>query len=132
MNYKIRSIREKMKLLNIQGLIISNPENIRYIIGIPVEGTILFTDKENIFITDARYIEEVNNFFTINDEFIIYDNKDVSDEDNQTFFIDCENVGFEENYVTYANYENIIRKYRIRNIEETDQIIEKERMIKDV
>ena len=66
MNYKIRSIREKMKLLNIQGLIISNPENIRYIIGIPVEGTILFTDKENIFITDARYIEEVNNFLTIN------------------------------------------------------------------
>ena len=131
MNYKIRSIREKMKLLNIQGLIISNPENIRYIIGIPVEGTILFTDKENIFITDARYIEEVNNFLTINDEFIIYDNKDVSEEDSQTFFIDCENVGFEENYVTYANYENIIRKYRIRNIEETDQIIEKERMIKD-
>ena len=131
MNYKIRSIREKMKLLNIQGLIISNPENIRYILGIPVEGTILFTDKENIFITDARYIEEVSNFLTINDEFIIYDNKNVSEEDNQTFFSDCENVGFEENFVTYVGYENIIRKYRIRNIEETDRIIEKERMIKD-
>ena len=56
MNYKIRSIREKMKLLNIQGLIISNPENIRYIIGIPVEGTILLTDKKNVFITDEIYI----------------------------------------------------------------------------
>ena len=131
MNYKIRCIREKMKLLNIQGLIISNPVNIRYIIGIPVEGTILLTDKENIFITDARYIEEVNNFLTINDEFIIYDNKDVSEEDNQTFFKDCENVGFEENYVTYADYTNIVRKYRIRNIEETENVIEKLRMVKD-
>ena len=131
MNYKIRCIREKMKLLNIQGLIISNPVNIRYIIGIPVEGTILITDKENIFITDARYIEEVNNFLTINDEFIIYDAKDVSEIDNQTFFKDCENVGFEENYVTFAEYQNLVRKYRIRNIEETEKIIEKQRMIKD-
>ena len=131
MNYKIRCIREKMKLLNLQGLIISNPVNIRYIIGIPVEGRILITDKENFFITDARYIEEVNNFLTINDEFVICDNKDLSEMDNQNFFIDCDNVGFEENYVTYADYENLIRKYRIKNIEETEKIIEKQRMIKD-
>ena len=131
MNYKIRCIREKMKLLNAQGLIISNPVNIRYLIGIPIEGTILITDKENVFITDARYIEEVNNHLTINDEFIIYDNKDLSDIDYQTFFKDCENVGFEENYVTFAEYENLVRKYRIRNIVETEKIIEKQRMIKD-
>ena len=111
MNYKIRCIREKMKLLNIQGLIITNPLNIRYIIGIPVEGKILITDRENIFITDARYIEEVNGFLTINDEFVIYDAKDLSETDNQNFFQNCENVGFEENYVTFAEYENIIRKY---------------------
>ena len=131
MNYKIRCIREKMKLLNVQGLIISNPVNIRYLIDIPVEGTLLITDKENVFITDARYIEEVNNHLTINDEFIIYDNKDLSDIDYQTFFKDCENVGFEENYVTFAEYENLVRRYRIRNIVETEKVIEKQRMIKD-
>ncbi len=131
MNYKIRCIREKMKLLNMQGLIISNPINIRYILGIPVEGEILITDKENIFITDARYIEEVNGFLTINDEFVIFDSKDISDIDNQGFFQNCENVGFEENYVTFAGYEKIIRKYRIKNIEETEGIIEKLRMVKD-
>ena len=131
MNYKIRCIREKMKLLNIQGLIITNPLNIRYIIGIPVEGKILITDRENIFITDARYIEEVNGFLTINDEFVIYDAKDLSETDNQNFFQNCENVGFEENYVTFAEYENIVRKHRIKNMEETEGIIEKLRMIKD-
>ena len=120
-----------MKLLNIQGLIISNPINIRYVLGIPVEGKILIADRENIFVTDARYIEEVNRFLTINDEFVIYDAKDLSDADNQNFFQNCENVGFEENYVTFAEYENIIRKYRIKNMEETEGIIEKMRMVKD-
>ena len=120
-----------MKLLNIQGLIISNPINIRYILGIPVEGKILIADRENIFVTDARYIEEVNRFLTINDEFVIYDSRDLSDADNQNFFQNCENVGFEENYVTFAEYENIIRKYRIKNMEETEGIIEKMRMVKD-
>ena len=131
MNYKIRCIREKMKLLNVQGLIITNPINIRYILGIPVEGTLLINERENIFITDARYIEEVNSFLTINDEFIVYDSKDITETDNYGFFANCENVGFEENYLTYHEYENSIRKYRIKNIEETENIIEKQRMIKD-
>ena len=116
MNYKIRCIREKMKLLNVQGLIITNPINIRYILGIPVEGTLLINERENIFITDARYIEEVNSFLTINDEFIVYDSKDITETDNYGFFANCENVGFEENYLTYHEYENSIRKYRIKNI----------------
>lgn len=131
MNDKIRCIKEKMKLLNLQGLIISNPINIRYILGINVEGVILITEKESIFVTDARYIETVHEFLTINDDFVVFDAKDLSDIDNQSFFQNCENVGFEENYVTFADYENMIRKYRIKNFEETDKIIEKIRMIKD-
>lgn len=131
MNYKIRDIKEKMNLLGVQGLIISNPINIRHIIGIPVEGLILITDKENIFITDSRYIEEVNQYLTINDEFVVFDKREVSEADNQCFFQNCENVGFEENFVTYAEYQKLIREYRIRNIEGTEYIIEKQRAIKE-
>ena len=131
MNYKVRSIREKMNPLNLQGLIISNPINIRYITGSEAEGTILITDKENVFITDSRYIEAVNQVLTINDEFVIYDIRDISEADNQGFFQNCENVGFEENYVTYSKYQKLIRDYRIKNIEETEYIIEKQRAIKD-
>ena len=43
----------------------------------------------------------------------------------------CENVGFEEYYVTYAQYKDLIRKYKINNLVETEHIIEKQRMIKD-
>ncbi len=43
----------------------------------------------------------------------------------------CENVGFEENYITYAKYQDLKIKYKINNLVETEHIIEKQRMIKD-
>lgn len=131
MNANIKWLRDKIKLYNMQGIIISNPVNIRYLTGIEAEGTLLITRKENIFITDGRYIEEVNNVITIDDEIIVCDIKNISSEDNENFFNFCENVGFEESYITYAKYKDYIQKYKINNFEETDLIIEKQRMIKD-
>ncbi len=43
----------------------------------------------------------------------------------------CENVGFEENYVTYAKYKEYMHIYKINNLVETENIIEEQRMIKD-
>ena len=43
----------------------------------------------------------------------------------------CENVGFEENYVTYAKYKEYMHKYKINSLVETENMIEKQRMIKD-
>ena len=131
MNSNIKWLRDKIKLYNMQGMIISNPINIRYLTGIKAEGVLLITRKENFFITDGRYIEEVNNIITIDDEIIVMDIKNISSEDNENFFNFCENVGFEENYITYAKYKDYIQKYKINNFEETDLIIEKQRMIKD-
>lgn len=89
------------------------------------------TRKENIYITDSRYIEAVNKTLTIDDEVIVNNITDVSKEDYENFFMFCENVGFEENYVTYAKYQDFKRKYKINNLVETEHIIEKQRMIKD-
>ena len=102
MNANIKWLRDKIKLYNMQGIIITNPVNIRYLTGIQAEGTLLITRKENIFITDGRYIEEVNNVITIDDEIIVCDIKNISNEDNENFFNFCENVGFEEEYVTFS------------------------------
>ena len=128
MNPKLQWLRNKMSSLDLQGLIVSNPINIRYLTNIEAEGILLLTRKENIYITDSRYIEHVHTILTLFDEIIVYDIKDVSRDDYENFFMFCENVGFEENYVTYAEY---IRKYKINNLVETEYIIEKQRMIKD-
>lgn len=131
MNLKLQWLRNKMSSLNLQGMIISNPINIKYLTNIEAEGTLLITPKENIYITDGRYVEDVHSILTLFDEIIVYDLKDISKEDYENVFSYCENVGFEENYITYSTYKDYIRKYRINNFIETEDIIEKQRMIKD-
>ena len=109
----------------------SNPINIRYLTGINAEGILLITRKENIYITDSRYIEAVNHTLTIDDGIIVYDVRSIRQEDYENFFLFCNSVGFEENYVTYAKYKEYICKYKIENMIETERIIENQRVLKD-
>ena len=131
MNVKIKWLRDKIKNMNMQGMIISNPINIKYLTNIDAEGILLLTRKENIYITDGRYIEHVQSTLTIDDEIIVNDIRNISKDDYENFFLFCENVGFEENYVTYAKYKEYMHKYKINSLVETENIIEKQRMIKD-
>lgn len=131
MNLKIRALREKLKNLNLEGMIVTNPVNIRYLTNIESEGILLITRKENIFLTYTMFMEDVKRTLTIDDEVILADMRDISIDEAQNFFVFCENIGFEENYVTYEQYKKLKQKYRINNMVETDGIIEKQRMIKD-
>lgn len=131
MNSKIVSIREKMKSYGIDGLIVTNQNNIRYLIDVEAEGNLLLTSKENIFITDSRYIESVNNVITIEDEIIVLDIINISESDLIGFFADCEKVGIEEDNISYSKYKNFVRIFRLKDAVETNGLIEKERIIKD-
>ena len=131
MNPKIKWLRDKINMENMQGMIISNPVNIKYLTGIEAEGTLIIARKENFFLTDSRYLEEVQSVLTINDGIIVNDVASISRDDYENFFLFCENVGFEENYITYAMYKKYIERYKINNFEETEYLIEKQRMIKD-
>ena len=131
MNDRIKTLRNKMARLNIEGMIISNPINIKYLTEIDAEGILLITRKENIYITDGRYIEYVTNILTPFDEIIVDDYKNVSPDDYENFFMFCENVGFEENYITYAKYKEYMHKYKINNFIEAEEILEQLRILKD-
>lgn len=131
MNLKIKCLREKLKSLNMEGMIVSNPINIKYLTNIEAEGILLITRKESIYITDGRYIENVQRTLTIDDDIIITDIKNISEYDYENFFMYCENVGFEEKYVTYYKYREYMHKFKINNLVETEDIIEKQRAIKD-
>ncbi len=130
MNSRIIKLREAMRQNALDGMIVTNPCNIRYLISVNAEGTLLITDKENIFITDARYIEEVQAKVTIEDEISIYDLVGIREQEYITFFEDCDRVGFEENDISYAKYVKYKARYRLRDMIETDNLIEKIRMIK--
>jgi Xaa-Pro aminopeptidase len=131
MNDRILGLRNKMAGLNIQGMIISNPINVKYLTGIEAEGILLITRKENVYITDSRYIEYVSNTITPFDEIVVDDFKNISKDDYENFFLFCENVGFEENFVTYADYKRYMHTYKINNFVEASCLMEKLRIIKD-
>ena len=86
MNEKIEALREKFKNLDLQGMIITNPVNIRYLTNINAEGVLLLTRRENVYITDGRYMETVNQALTVDDEIIVYDFKELTREDYENFF----------------------------------------------
>ena len=131
MNSKIQWLRNKINKHNMQGMIIANPANIKYLIGVDAEGILLITRKENFFLTDARYLEDVKSVLTINDGVIVNNIANITLDDYESFFMFCENVGFEENYVTYATYKKYLEKYKKYYIEESEYLIENQRMIKD-
>ena len=131
MNSKLQWLRNKMSSLDMQGIIISNPINIKYLTNIDAEGTLVITPKENMYITDARYIEHVHSILTLFDEIIVYDVNDLSKEDYENIFMFCENVGFEEHYISYADYKEYIRKFKINNFVEAEELLIQLRMIKD-
>ena len=60
MNPRIKCLRNQLNSLNIEGMIVSNPINIKYLTGVDAEGELLITRKENIFLTDSRYVEAVS------------------------------------------------------------------------
>ena len=133
MNEKIKCLRERLKRLNLEGMIVSNPVNIKYLTNIDSEqGVLLITRKENMYLTHTMFIEDVNSVLTINDEVIVMNYRDISKEEYENFFLFCENIGFEENYVTYEDYKTLKHKYKINNLVETEGIIESQRTIKDI
>lgn len=130
MNAKIKWLRNQLLSLKIEGIIISNPVNVRYLTGLSEEGILIIAPKENIFITDSRYTESVNRKLTIDDEIVVYDSRNFSKYDYEAIFMGSENVGFEEKYVTYENYKKLLQTYQV-NLIETEGIVENQRIIKD-
>ena len=92
MNDRLQAVRNKMARLNLQGMIIEKPENIKYLTKIEAEGILLLTRKENIFITDGRYMEYVSSIITPFDEIVVDDQKNISRDEYENFFLFCENV----------------------------------------
>lgn len=130
MNNRINKLRQTLIEKEIDGMIVSNPINIRYLTNITSEGLLLLKPKEIIFLTDSRYTEELEKQFKDNKEIKILNIADLNKFDYEEFFSLCNNVGFEENYITYSKYQNYMQLYQT-NLIETEEVIEKLREEKE-
>lgn len=130
MNLRMKWLRNQLVPLKLDGMIVSNPTNVKYLTGLNEEGYLIVGPKENIFVTDSRYLESVNRNLTLDDEIIAYNSKELGKYDYESIFMTYNNVGFEEKYVTYEQYQKYLQMFQV-SMSETEGLIENQRVVKD-
>lgn len=117
---------------NIEGFFISRPENVRYISKYTGEDSYLFvTNKENYFITDARYTEQAEQECG---GFVILNWKEIGGSlvDAIGYIVDKLKINsylFESDFVSVAIYNNLKTKINAEAVPSTN-IIEEFRSVK--
>lgn len=55
METRISFLRNRLKTLNLNGMVVVNEQNVRYLTGLDCEGILLITKEYNIFLTMDRF-----------------------------------------------------------------------------
>src|SRR5690625_677861 len=126
---QLEQIRKQLNDLQLDGLIITNPINRRYISGFTgTAGVIIITVKDALFVTDFRYVEQAKNEAK---DFTIIEHKAVLVDElaSQIEKLHIKKLGFEQDHVTYSTFKLFEESFKTKLVP-TKGIIETLRMVK--
>ncbi|WP_062048179.1 Xaa-Pro peptidase family protein [Bacillus sp. JCM 19034] len=128
---RIELLREKLKEHDIDALLITSSYNRRYIANFTgTAGVVLITNKEALFITDFRYIEQAKEqaqgFEIVEHTGLIF--HEVAKQCNQ---YNVKKLGFEQAHVTYEYYQLIKQALEETTLVPVSGLVEELRLIKD-
>ncbi|HEY4602613.1 MAG TPA: Xaa-Pro peptidase family protein [Cerasibacillus sp.] len=126
---RINKIRQVLEQENLDAILITKPENRRYMTGFTgTAGVAIVGLEEAVFITDFRYTEQageqVKHFKIVEHKQGIH--KEIS---SQLEKMHAKRVGFEKNHLTFATYEQYKQVIK-GDLVPKNQVIEKLRMYK--
>lgn len=106
---EVKNIRKMLQEKELEAILIFNPENRQYVSGFTGSaGYVLISEKEQVFMTDFRYIEQAKNE---TDGFkIIEIGKDNPVTDIVKSY-DFKTLGIEDDFVTYEQFLNFDEKW---------------------
>jgi len=125
----LSQVRKELNNLQLDGLIITNPINRRYISGFTgTAGVVIITENDALFITDFRYVEQAKSEA---ENYTIIEHKGTLEDElaKQIENLRIKNVGFEQDHVTFSTYKVFEEKFKA-NLIPTKGIIETLRMVK--
>lgn len=132
MNSPVKSIYVQLKKTNLDGLIVSSPSNISYLTNFTSRDSyLIISKKQNIYITDSRYIQEVkkklDKSFTLKKiRGCVF--KLIADTCRK---LELKRLGFEERYLAFGEYKKINQNLGKRiDLIPTHSLIENPRQIK--
>lgn len=126
---RLMNLRRKMNNQNIDSVFIFEPSNRRYLSGFTGStGYLFITRDKEYFLTDFRYIAQAKK----QTNFEVIEIKDSLSQFLKTVVEEekINNMGIEEEYVTYSWYQNLSQKVDISLIK-VDDILRDLRIIKD-
>lgn len=131
MNKRIFDLRSKLEEQDLDAFIITSSENRYYLSGFSgTAGILLITKDQSFLFTDFRYVEQAKlqagDFQIVNHE-----GKINSTLDKYIKSYSCENVGFEGDFVTFFEYENLKKSLKDVELVPVSNMVEEIRMIKD-
>ena len=107
-NLRLKNIYAKLDKTNLEGFILSSPSNISYLTHfISRDAYLIISKRENIYLTDSRYTEEVKK--SLNKAFSL---KKINGSVFKIIADACNNlklkrIGFEERYLPFAEHKKI-------------------------
>lgn len=126
---KLERVRKTLADQELDGLIITNPYNRRYMTGFTGSaGLALITKDEQIFLTDFRYTEQAAEQ-AVGFEIVQHKQSIIKELAEQIKKRSLKKIGFEQDNLTYSDYQNYEDAIEATLIP-TSQIVETIRMIK--
>ena len=109
MSNRLRRLRIYMKDQDISGIVVTKPENRRYLSGFTGTAGMLFVSQDNSFLlTDFRYIEQAK-IQAPDCQIIKYSKSPYEVLDELVKKLSIVKIGFESDYVTFDNYRHLTR-----------------------
>ncbi|NMA01363.1 MAG: aminopeptidase P family protein [Clostridia bacterium] len=131
MEKRVEDLRMRMEKIGLDGFLIMEPNNRRYISGFTgTAGVLLITKKQNILFTDFRYIDqgakEAPNF-----EIIKYEYPYLTTINEVLKRLPVKQIGFESEFVTYNQFLELSKVLDGFRLLPQKGVIEELRMVKD-
>ncbi|WP_048602265.1 M24 family metallopeptidase [Rubeoparvulum massiliense] len=131
MNQRVVKLRKVLDKHNLDALLAYSPYNRRYLSYFTgTAGYVVITKQDAVFITDFRYVEQAKQqcqgFSIVNHEGKVFETVAEVLKKNQAV-----NVGFEQNHVTYGEYQTLVEKLAGFTLTPTSNLVEELRMFKD-
>lgn len=131
MQKRINKLRKKLKENNIEALLVTKKENIRYLSNFTgTSAKLLITESENILITDFRYLDQAA------EQAEGYSIEEISSDFPEKFnkllkYKGVKNLNFESQDINFKLYNDLKEKLELDSFEPTEALVEDLRMIKD-
>ena len=133
MNSRLKGVYSQLKQRSLDALLVSLPENISYLTeSLSRDSYLLVSQKENIYFTDSRYLEEAKSFLKNNFQLKECNGSIFKCIASAVIDLGLKKLGIEERYLPFAEFTKL-KEYAGTNFNliPTHSIIEDKRQVKD-